>query len=114
MPPVDVRPGSRRGRSIGPSTVRYQRLSRVVSWRLRLSRAVTSEVDPAFCRRGRRNSASADQSTPSTYAHHALANSANRRGSEQERPLVHHAHPRRSLGATPCPPPEHTALRFSV
>ena len=90
-----------------------RRSERVVRWLLWLTRTFAPKIDPAFPRRAARNSARADQSTPSADDHHALANSANRRDSEQERPLVHHAHPRRSLGATPCRPPEHTALRFS-
>ena len=103
-PPARLRRQEPPGRAIGPSTVRHQRLDQVVSWRLRLSRAITPEVDPAFCRRGRRDSASADQSTPSTYDHHALADSANRRGSEHERPLVHRAALRLSLEGDDLPP----------
>jgi hypothetical protein len=75
------------------SVAHVGRLSRVLGWLLWLTRTFAPKIDPAFPRRTARYSASADQSTPSAHGHHALANSANRRDSEQERPLVHHAAP---------------------
>jgi hypothetical protein len=83
---------------------RERRSVRVLCWLLRLSRAVTPEVNPALFGHAPRDSARADQSTPPTYRHHALAHGANRRGSEHERPLVQHGAPCRSLGATTCHP----------
>ena len=83
---------------------RERRSVRVLCWLLRLSRAVAPEVNPALFGHAPRDSARADQSTPPTYRHHALAHGANRRGSEHERPLVQHGAPCRSLGATTCHP----------
>jgi hypothetical protein len=86
---------------------------RAVRRRLRLSRAVTAEVDPAFFRRGCSNSASADQSALSTHRHHALASRTNRRDSDHEGPLVHHAHPAARSRRQAATLGEHTAPRFS-